>query len=201
MTTPFVKRAMPPTKPTRSDAIRNRTRVLDAALAVFAAEGVAASTETIAARAGVGAGTVFRHFPTKADLLAAVLAHMFDEFERVTTAALAAPDPGAAFFAVVERLVEQTTTKRAVAEALGEAAHAVKRGGHVEGFRAAMAKLLARAQESGTVRKDVGRDEIIAIIAAASRAAEHAGDNARLRKRSVAIVLDGLRPAHAVARR
>lgn len=192
---------MPSTKPTRSDAIRNRTRVLDAAVEVFAAEGVAASTETIATRAGVGAGTVFRHFPTKGNLLAAVLAHMFEELERVTTAALAAPDPGSAFFAVVERLVESAATKRAVADELGEAAHAIKRGGHLQGFRDAMAKLLARAQESGTVRKDVSRDEIVAVIAAASRAAEHAGKNARLRKRSVSIVLDGLRPAHAATKR
>jgi AcrR family transcriptional regulator len=191
---------MCPTTPTRSDALRNRTRVLDAALAVFAAEGVAASTETIAARAGVGVATVFRHFPTKAELLAAVLDHMFEELERMTTDALAAPDPGSAFFALVTRLVDQAATKRAVAEALGETAHAIKRRGHGDGFRVAMAKLLARAQEAGTVRRDVGRDEIVAVIAAASRAAEHAGSNARLRKRSVAIVLDGLRPAHASRR-
>ena len=121
----------------------------------------------------------------------------------MTTVALAAPDPGSAFFAVAERLVDQAATKRAVAEALGEAAHAVKRQGPRRRVSAkSFAALLVRAQEAGTVRRATSAvDEIVAVIAAASRAAEHAGKNARLRKRSVAIVLDGLRLAHAPVRK
>jgi AcrR family transcriptional regulator len=184
---------MPRAKPTRSDAVRNRTRVLDAAVAVFADEGVGASTETIAARAGVGIGTVFRHFPTKTALLGAVLAHMFDELKHAATAGLSAADPGSAFFSVLERILEHAATKKAVADALGGAAMDIHRRAFIGGVRDAMSNLLARAQAAKAVRRDIGFDEVMAVIVGASRAADHAGGNARLRQRSVAIILDGLR--------
>ena len=181
-------------KSTRSDAVRNRQRTLDAAAAVFAEQGVSASTETIAARAGVGVGTVFRHFPTKASLLSAVLAHMFDELIEAAGVALAAQDPGTAFFDLLQHIVEQAGTKRAIADVLGSAAKEMSQRVYLGGLRETIAELLARAQAAGAVRDDVGVDEVVAVIAAALRAAEHAVNNASLQRRVVGVVFDGLRP-------
>lgn len=186
-----------PRTPRRSDAVRNRIRVLDAAVAVFAEEGVAASTQTIADRAGVGVGTVFRHFPTKRDLLAAVLAHMFGELTRAAEDGLDAGDPGEAFFAVLDRIIEHSGTKKAVADALGGDAIDLHRRAFMGGFRDALSRLLAQAQDAGAVRTDVGIDEVTAVIIAASRAAEHAGTDAARRHRFVAVVFDGLRSSDA----
>jgi AcrR family transcriptional regulator len=184
---------MAQSKPTRSDALRNRTRVIDAAVGVFSEEGVSASTETIAERAGVGVGTVFRHFPTKTDLLAAVLAHMFEELTRAANTGLASSDPGSAFFGVLTRIIDQAATKKAVSEALGGQANEVHRRAYIGGFREAMSNLLARAQAAKVVRRDVGIEEVMAVIVAAFRAADHAGSDAGLRRRSVAVIFDGLR--------
>ena len=186
--------ARPPPPKLRADAQRNRARVVDAAVEVFAAQGVAASTEAIAERAGVGIATVFRHFPTKADLLVAVLTRHFAELTEAARAAASADDPGAAFYDVMRHIVEGAASKKALADALGGAAQEIHRSAYVGQFRPAMTALIERAQRAKAVRKDVGTDEVMAIIVAATRAAEHAGSNAALRKRSVAIVFDGLRP-------
>jgi AcrR family transcriptional regulator len=180
-------------KPSRSDAVRNRARVVEAAVAVFTDEGTAASTERIAARAHVGIGTVFRHFPTKTALLEAALVYMFEELTRSTTAAVSAADPGAAFFDVLGRIIDGAATKRGIADALGGAAADIHRRSLAGGFRDALSSLLASAQATTTVRPDVGVDEVIALIVAAAHAAEHAGTNNRLRDRSVALIFDGLR--------
>src|SRR5689334_6744231 len=91
-------------KPLRADARRNRARVLEAAGAVFAAEGVGAPTEAVAKRAGVGIGTVFRHFPTKEALLAAVLVERMRGLAEHARAAVAEDDAGAALFGFLEHV-------------------------------------------------------------------------------------------------
>ena len=90
----------------RADAQRNLGRVLDAATEVFAASGPDASIDEIARLAGVGHGTVFRRFPTKDDLMFAVIERHVEEMCRVAEEALAADDPGKAFFDFVWRLAE-----------------------------------------------------------------------------------------------
>lgn len=175
----------------RSDAVRNRARVLDAALAVFTAHGAGASTALVARRAGVGAGTVFRHFPTKDELLAAVLAHLCDPLAAAARAGLDAEDPGAAFFAVLERVIDQAATKKAIAGGIAGDALEVRRRGLARGFRD------ARAQRAAAVRRDVGIDEVMAVLVAVSRATEHAGRDVALRRRTLGVIFDGLRPRRA----
>lgn len=184
---------MPHKKPPRRDAVRNRQRALAAAAAVFAEEGVGASTETVALRAGLGVGTIFRHFPTKDDLLRAVLANMFDELTEATVAALADDDAGPAFFTLLQRIVEQAAAKRAIADALGGLVVQMSQRFFLGGFRKALAELLSRAQAGGAVRKDLGVDEVVAVLVAATRAAEHAASSAGLQRRVVGLVFDGLR--------
>ena len=108
-------------RPLRADARRNRARLLDVAEAVFAAKGTSASTEEIAREAGVGIGTVFRHFPTKEALLEAVFVGRLQRLADEAEAHLDADDPGAAFFAFFGSAVEQSATKTAFADALAQA--------------------------------------------------------------------------------
>lgn len=177
----------------RSDAVENRARVLDAAESVFAELGTTASTEEVAARAGVGIGTVFRHFPTKDALLEAVLQRMLERIAETARQRLDDPDPGAAFFDVLERLVDQAPLKKAVASGLPDGGLEAKQRVGKGPLREALGDLLRRAQKAKAVRADVGAEEVIAVVIAASRAAEHTGSDRNLQKRTVRIILDGLR--------
>src|SRR5215467_9474301 len=105
----------------RADARRNRQRVLAAAAAAFAAHGADVPVDVIAHQAGVGPGTLYRHFPTKDALFEAV---MLDRFAQLTTEARAlldAPDPGPAFLDYIERLVVQAADRHDLVDALTRA--------------------------------------------------------------------------------
>lgn len=183
-------------RPLRADARRNRARVLAAAEEVFAAAGTGASTEEIARRAGVGIGTVFRHFPTKEALLEAVFLGRLERLADEARGLAGADDPGAAFFGFFQRVVDHAATKNAFADALAEGgidlADATTEVGR--DLQDALAVLLERAQAAGAVRSDVGVPELKALLVGASRALELADDPA-VRARTVRVVLDGLRPS------
>ncbi len=178
----------------RADARTNRGRILDVAEEVFGAGGESASTEEVARRAGVGIATVFRHFPTKAALLQAVLVRRFDRLRERAEALLDAADPGAAFFDFFGHLVADAATKIAIGEALleaggdsdGEAARASN------GLRQAVGTLLRRAQHAGAVRADVELPEVYALLVGTSRAAAHAHLDPEVKDRMLTIVFDGL---------
>src|SRR5271155_5745707 len=106
------------TRPLRADARRNRDRVLEAARAAFGAEGSDVSLDEIARRAGVGAGTVYRHFPTKEALFEAVVLDRIRELVGEARALSDVPDPGRAFSSFVERLAREGARKRDLVEAL-----------------------------------------------------------------------------------
>lgn len=187
------------TKPLRADARRNRARVLEAAESVFAAKGTGAPTEEVARAAGVGIGTVFRHFPTKEALLEAVLVarlHRFaDEAESVVAADSA--DPGTAFFTFLADWIEMSSAKNAYFEALTAAGVIMPHAKSEIGARLldALGVLLSRAQAAGAVREDLVPGELITIIIGVAKAAEYAGPDTRLRDRAVSILFDGLRPS------
>jgi len=188
-------------KPQRADARDNRARILAAADEVFGAGGAAASTEDVAKLAGVGIATVFRHFPTKVDLLTAVLT---DRLERLATQARDlldaddADDAGAAFFGFFTDVVETATTKVTIAEALVDAGAApedgpepVARAGR--DLRRAFADLLARAQAAGAVRADVESPEVYALMVGTSRAVVHTHLPPSVKDRLLALAFDALR--------
>jgi AcrR family transcriptional regulator len=165
----------------RADARRNRARVLDAADAAFAVDGVAAPMDEIARRAGVGVGTLYRHFPTKEALVEAIVARRVEGLVGDAGELLAGDDPGAAFFEFVGRVVEMGAAKRDLAEAL-DVAPAVSDQVKL-GLRCALGELLARAQSAGAVRPDVEAGDVMALLAAAFAAPD----------RLLAVVRDGLR--------
>lgn len=187
----------PSGRPLRADAQRNRAKVLAAAEEVFAVQGTSASTEEVARKAGVGIGTVFRHFPTKESLLEAVLVALLERLAAEAEDLRAAGDPGAAFFGFFSRVVAQAGAKQAVTEALAEAGidarAATGRAG--PGLKAALGVLLERAQQAGAVRADVGPGEVMALLAGMSYAAGRAGG----RDEVLRIAFDGLRPQNGRA--
>ncbi|MFL6124940.1 TetR/AcrR family transcriptional regulator [Actinophytocola sp.] len=181
----------------RVDARTNRGRILDVAEEVFGRGGRSASTEEVARLAGVGIATVFRHFPTKAALVEAVLVRRFDRLREHAEALLDVADAGTAFFDFFSHLVADAATKIAIGEALqdlagdtdGDAATASL------GLRRAFGALLRRAQQTGAVRDDAELPEVYALLVATSRAAAQAHLDEEVRARMLAIVFDGLTPA------
>jgi AcrR family transcriptional regulator len=183
-------------RPKRVDARTNRGRILDVAEEVFGKGGRSASTEEVARLAGVGIATVFRHFPTKAALVEAVLVRRFDRLRVHAEALVDTADAGTAFFDFFSHLVADAATKIAIGEALhdltgdtdGDAAQASL------GLRRAFGALLRRAQQAGAVRDDAELPEVYALLVATSRAASQAHLGEEVRARMLAIVFDGLRP-------
>lgn len=170
-------------RPLRADARRNRARILAAADEVFAARGAAASTEEVAAAAGVAIGTVFRHFPTKQDLLGAILKELLGEL-----AARAAQDDLFAFFA---RMITVAGEKRFLVDLLAGHGVEVEVGGVVATLSTSVGELLERAQVSGQVRGDVQLDEVLALLQAAAQGA--LGWSPDLRARTLEVIFAGLR--------
>jgi AcrR family transcriptional regulator len=176
----------------RADARRNRARLLEVADQVFVEQGVGASTEEVARAAGVGIGTVFRHFPTKQALLAAVLAARLERLAAEAEALAAEPDPGAALDRLIRLVVGNAPAKNAYADALGGDIPGLT--GEVGGrLRAALAALLERAQAAGAVRAELRPADLKALLIGASRAVEDTAD-ADAKERVLRVVLAGLRP-------
>ncbi|HYW27790.1 MAG TPA: TetR family transcriptional regulator [Terriglobales bacterium] len=177
----------------RADARRNRSRVLEAAIAAFAAEGLAVPVHEIARRAGVGTGTVSRHFPTKELLFAAIVDGVAERLVERARELAAAGDPGRALFEFLAAMVEEGAANRALSEAFVDGAdfdvEAAASGAGHDVF-GALADLLARAQRAGAVRRDVDVADLKALLAGCL--ARGRGDDAT-RARMVAIVSQGLR--------
>jgi AcrR family transcriptional regulator len=153
-----------PERAPRADALRNRTKILDAAASAFARDGAEVSLDAIAAQAGVGPGTVHRHFATKESLIAAVVAgrlnRLADRAEELRA------DPAADFFAFLGELGQAARHNVVLASALGgtlgtagdEAAARLSRG---------LEALLRSAQRAGVVRADLTLAELHAVIGGA----------------------------------
>lgn len=178
----------------RADARRNRDRVLAAAATVFAERGTSASTEDVAREAGVGVATVFRHFPTKRDLIRALITTRLQTVAADARSALDAPDAGSSFVDFFARTVRASAGKLELADALTEL------GGSPDEATApvsaeitdAIAALLERAQRIGAVRPDLTVANVFALLVGASRANSYAPASQPLE-----VILDGLRTTKA----
>lgn len=152
----------------RADAQRNRARILEVAFTAFAAEGLAVPVHEIARRAGVGTGTVSRHFPTKESLFEAIIqdrvAH-FREQARVLTDEYAR-NPGGAFSEFFAVLVREMATDHGLADALASAGIdvAAATSGAAQEINATLATMLGRAQRAGAVRPDVEAADVKALM-------------------------------------
>jgi AcrR family transcriptional regulator len=188
---------MTPMRPLRADAARNRVLLLAAAADEFAEHGLEASVADIARRAGVGKGTVFRHFATKDDLLAAIVFDRIDALNTVGERLLAAADPGAALleFLSVAAHQRQQLDLSFLQEA-GELNPEVTRV-RAQMFQTVHA-LVERAREDGTVRADVTGADVILLMCAPNYVTSYLpGAPPDLWRRYLAIIFDGLRPEGA----
>jgi AcrR family transcriptional regulator len=175
--------------PPRADAVRNRARILDAAEKVLVERGTTVSTEEIAKAAGVGIGTLFRHFPTKEELIRGVFEARLQRLTEDATRLGSAADPGQALETFLRQAIDQSEVKTALAGLLTAAGVDLPKQ---QALREAMGTLLRRAQQSGAVRPDLEVPELIGLLAGTSKAMEYAESNAA-RERIYAVVLNGLR--------
>jgi AcrR family transcriptional regulator len=184
-------------RPERADARRNRERVLRTAQQLFAKNGLGVSLDEIARRAGVGPGTVHRHFPSKEALYLAVAT---DQLEQLVAGAkaLAATDDPAALFTQLSRMMAMGAENVAVKSALVAAEFDLRTAAPqvAVDLTREVAGLLDRAHAAGVVRPDVTVDEVMALVAGAFAAIRHANaETSQERSAHLAqIILDGLRP-------
>jgi AcrR family transcriptional regulator len=178
----------------RADARRNRQRVLEVAEATFADRGLDVPIDQIARRAGLGVGTLYRHFPTKEALFSAIVVN---RIERATAHALelARADDPAALFGFLSYLLDQGAMKKDFIDALAGAGVDVRRTAArpKRAFRTALARLLSRAQAAGAVRDDATVEDVLALVVGMVAAIERRSLPRRARDRLFAIVCDGLR--------
>ncbi|MCU1698922.1 MAG: transcriptional regulatory protein [Mycobacterium sp.] len=182
-----------PDRPLRADAARNRARVLEVAYDTFAAEGLSVPIDEIARRAGVGAGTVYRHFPTKDDLFRAVIEDRILGIVDDGLALLTSGDPGDALFTFLRSIVLQWgATDRGLTDALAGAGIKIDDAEpqFEEAFLSLLGGLLSAAQEAGTVRRDVGVRDVKAIVVGCQAMQAYTPETAG---RLTEVVLDGLR--------
>jgi AcrR family transcriptional regulator len=182
-------------RPLRADAKRNRQRVLDIAQQVFASEGLAVPIDEIARRAGLGVGTLYRHFPTKEALFEAIVVGRMDRLVEEARVSTKAADPGAAFFGFLTRMVEEGAAKRDFLTALAGTGSSLERIAAIkQRMKRAVAVLVERAQCVGAVRMDVNAGDVLTLVMGTVGAADRHGAGPTERKRLLLVIFDGLRP-------
>lgn len=171
-----------PPRPLRADAAANRARVLEAATAAFTEHGLDVALDDIARRAGVGAGTVHRHFPTKAALVDAVITTDVEALAREARALSDADEPVGALCGFLETMVQRGAVSHALAARLAQCGTDVDVivAGPVAELRAAVAELLRQAREAGGIRDGVDEGSLDALLAAMYAAQVHPDGGAPL---------------------
>ena len=177
----------------RADAKRNYERLVAAARTVFAQEGGGASMESIAKEAGVGIGTLYRHFPKRIDVVEAVYREDVDELIRVAESVVADLEPWPALVAWLEAFVRYATGKRRFLNELHEAfeknpeLRIVSR----ERIEGALSAVLAPAQDAGEVRKDLDGPDLMQLLGSMCMSASLTPEQS---SRLLVVIEDGLRP-------
>jgi AcrR family transcriptional regulator len=196
---PATEPAAPAARPLRRDAERNRQRILRAAAEVFTEQGLRATLDDVADRAGVGVGTVYRRFPDKEALVEALFTERLDMLVGLAEQALADPDPWAGLVDLLERAATIMAGDRGLRQILMYATYGRDR---VEQARARMqpvvSKVVGRAQAAGVLRADLYPTDIPLLEFMLSAAAEYALQvRPEIWRRYLALMLDALRPDRA----
>ena len=183
-------------RPRRADARRNYDQLVEQAKGAFAEFGVDASLDEIARRAGVASGTLYRHFPTRFDLIEAVLAEQIAELVELGRGLLTGQDEFDALLTWMRAALVHGLTYRGLSAALINSA--LDRGNglvstwHTEMFEVGAA-LLARAREAGVVAPDADESDVLKMIGAIAWAAQDAPDSRAQAERLLALLVNGLR--------
>jgi AcrR family transcriptional regulator len=188
-----------PARPQRRDAQRNRERILAATREAFRERGLDVGVDEIARRAGVGMGTLYRHFPTKDALIDAIVHARFDELTDSVEEALEAPDAWDGFVAFLHAATDLQAADRGFKDALA-ARGRDERGVKVARRRlhTAIAALVERTQAAGALRSEVTTEDVIVLLWATARIVERTAEVAPTQvRRFLALHLDGLRAGAA----
>jgi AcrR family transcriptional regulator len=188
---------MRPARAMRADARRNYERLLVAANAAFTEHGPDASLDDIARRAGVGIGTLYRHFPTRQALLEAVYRDQIEALSVEAESLLNAPSPGDALATWLRSVLTHNVTQRGLKEALmnGEGSELVSSSKMQ--MREAGGALLARAQQAGAIRSDLDIADLLRLVYGIALANEKAPESAMRADRCLLVMIDGLRHQEA----
>ena len=189
----------PQQRPLRKDAERNRQRILRAAAEVFTEQGLRATLDDVADRAGVGVGTVYRRFPDKEALVEALFTERLDSLVGFAEQALADPDPWAGLVGLLEQAAMVMAGDRGLRQMLMYATYGHDR---VEQARARMqpviTKVVERAQAAGVLRADLYPTDVPLMLFMLSASAEYAMHvRPEIWRRYLALMLDALRPDRA----
>jgi AcrR family transcriptional regulator len=184
-----------PTRPLRRDAQANRDRIVAAARAAFAVKGIDVPVEEIARRAGVGMGTLYRHFPAKEDLIDAVLEDAFAAFISAAEHALDEQDAWAGFRGFLERVFALHVENRGLKDMIATRAHGKARAEAMRTrIRPLLRRLIERAQEQGALRADFTAEDMPLVFWAGGRVIEATAAVAPdFWRRHLGLLLDGLR--------
>ena len=188
-------RAKTATRPLRRDAQANRDRIVVAARAAFAADGIEVPVEEIARRAAVGIGTLYRHFPAKEDLIDAVLEDAFTAFISAAEHALEEEDAWAGFRGFLERVFALHAENRGLKDLIATRAHGRVRAEAMRTrIRPLLRRLIARAQEQGALRADFAAEDMPLVFWTGGRVIEATAAVApEFWRRYLGLLLDGLR--------
>lgn len=183
-------------RPLRADARRNREQILRAARELFATEGLSAPLDEIAHRAGVGAGTVHRHFPTKEALFAAIVIDRVEQLVADARGLADDADPRAALLGMLARMLDEGAASLTLKAALAGTDFDIRTAAPdaAAHLRTALMTLLQRAQTAGGVRDDIDIDDLFALLAGAFATLRHADAEAvpSHAARLNAVLFDGL---------
>jgi AcrR family transcriptional regulator len=191
-TAPSAGRGTDPSRRQRSDAQRNVAALVEAAKTVFAGSGVDAPAKEITDLAGVGVGTLYRHFPRRSDLIVAVLQHEIDECIAAAEDLGTTLSPWEALTGWIERFTDFVGTKRGLASALhsGDPAYGDLPQHLLDRLEPALQTLLARAVDGGYTRDDVTAREVLMAIALISQPVP--GEQPRFNQRMTRVFMEGL---------
>jgi len=188
--------AEPAARALRRDARRNREQIVASARALFASGGVDVPVDEIARHAGVGVGTLYRHYPRKDDLVDAVLEEALDAYVALAHEAAADADAWTGLTAFFERALALHASNRALREVLVASEHGRARAQAArELARPLLSRIVERAQTDGRLRHDLTAEDITVLLWAVARVIETTGGVSRdLWRRYLSLILDGLRP-------
>jgi AcrR family transcriptional regulator len=184
----------------RADAARNRERIVAAAMEVFAERGLEASTAEIAARAGVGEATLFRRFPTKEDLVTAIVQMQLEGAAEVAASCLEEDDPWRGVEHFLIEMVGRASQDHGISDANKEQCMASPAlAGERSRVLDLTAQLVKRAQRAGVLRDDIAGQDLMFLMGAVASVGEvpFPGLREDLWRRYLGVVLDGLRPEGA----
>jgi AcrR family transcriptional regulator len=185
-------------RPLRADARRNREKIVAAARTTFAAKGLEAQMDDVARAAGVGVGTLYRHFPTKDDLVAAMVIEKMALMAGLAPSYLEAPDrdPWEAFTAFVGVCAEQHVVDRALTQVIStQPASTFLDAARDTGLLDSIGRLLRRAQESGIARPDLEATDVGMMMCGLGAVLEAFGEEGG--RRHLALMLAGMRNREA----